>query len=314
MAGRPRGAAPWLVAAARRWRDRPLWMLLPATVALLVIVLVPVVITIWLSLLNVNVSTLRQWLGAPFYGIHNFINAFTQPSTLGVTLGWSIFVSFAFSLLTTVVITPIGMLTAFSVHRRFRGRGVVRAIYLIPYVVPTFVTALTARVVFLNGSGLVDKILGGLGITNGQTYWLIGPNAYWAMQLTEIWATWPFIYLMTLAGLQAVPKEHYEASALDGAGKFQRMRYVIVPELAGVLKLAMLLSTLFHFGNFTLAFVMFGSPPPTGVEVLPIAAYYNAFDFFNYGVASAIAVITMVILIIPGYLYLRSTRLAGELA
>ena len=313
----PSGEGPasgsWWARATRRWRDRPLWMLIPATAALLLIVLVPTAITVWLSLLNVNVHTLHEWLGAPFYGLQNFVDAFTQPSTLGVTLGWSIFVSFAFSLLTTVVITPIGMLAAFSVHRRFRGRGIVRAIYLIPYTIPTFVTALTARVVFLNGSGLVDKVLGGLGITNGQTYWLIGPHAYWAMQLTEIWATWPFIYLMTLAGLQAIPKEHYEASALDGASKAQRIRHVIIPELSGVLKLAMLLSTIFHFGNFTLAFVMFGSPPPPGAEVLPIAAYYNAFSFFNFGDAAAIAVVTMVILMVPAYIYMRSTRLAGGL-
>jgi multiple sugar transport system permease protein len=288
-------------------------MLVPASVALVIIVLIPTAITIWLSLLNVNVHTLHEWLGAPFYGLQNFVNAFTQPSTLGVTLGWSIFVSFAFSLLTTVVITPIGILAAFSVHRRFRGRAFVRAVYLIPYTIPTFVTALTARVVFLQGSGLVDKILGGIGITNGQTYWLIGPNAYWAMQLTEIWATWPFIYLMVLAGLQSIPKEHYEASALDGATKAQRIRHVIIPELSGVLKLAMLLSTLFHFGNFTLAFVMFGSPPPPGAEVLPIAAYYNAFSYFNFGVAAAIAVVTVVILMVPAYIYMRSTRLAGGL-
>ncbi len=296
-----------------RLRERPIWMLTPATLAIFVIMHVPVVLTIWLSLLNVNVSTLREWLGAPFYGVQNFVNAFTQPSTLGVTLWWSIFISFAFSLLTTVIITPIGMLAAFSVHRRFRGRGLVRAVYLIPYTIPTFVTALTARVVFLNGSGLVDKVLGALGITNGQTYWLIGPHAYWAMQLTEVWATWPFIYLMTLAGLQAIPKEHYEASALDGATKAQRIRHIIVPELSGVLKLAMLLSTIFHFGNFTLAFVMFSSPPPPGAELLPIAAYYNAFNFFDFGAAAAIAVVTMVILLVPAYIYMRSTRLAGGL-
>lgn len=299
--------------AARKWRDRPLWMLLPATAALLLIVVVPTIITAWLSLLNVNVSTLHEWLGAPFYGIRNFINAFTQPSTLGATLGWSIFVSFAFSLLTTAIITPIGMLAAFSVHRRFRGSGAVRAVYLIPYTIPTFVTGLTARVVFLNGSGLVDKIIGGLGIASGQTYWLIGPHAYWAMQITEIWATWPLIYLLTLAGLQAIPKEHYEASALDGASKAQRIRYVIIPELSGVLKLAMLLSTLYHFGNFTLAFVMFGTPPPRGALVLPIATYYNAFSFFDFGVAAAIAVVTIVILMVPAYIYMRSTRLASGL-
>ncbi len=307
--GRAAGLRNWM---AHHWGDRPLWMLIPAGAALLIIVIIPVCLTVVLSLLNVNVSTLREWLGAPFYGIQNYVNAFTAPSTLGVSLGRSILISFTFSILTTLVITPIGMVAAFSVHRRFKFSGLMRAIYLIPYVIPTFVTALMARIVFLNGTGLFDKALKFFHITNGNTYWLIGSNSYWAMQITEIWATWPFIYLMVLAGLQAIPKEHYEAAALDGASIRQRLRHIVIPELSGVLKLGMLLSTLFHFGNFTLAFVMFSSPPPAAVEVLPITAYYNAFDFFNFGVASAIAVVTMVILIVPGYIYLRSTRLAAQ--
>jgi multiple sugar transport system permease protein len=296
----------------RQFGERPLWMLIPGGVAVLVIVVVPVALTVVLSLLNVTVSTLREWLRAPYIGLQNYVDAFTRPSILGVSLGRSIEISVVFSVLTTVVITPIGILAAFSVHRRFRFSGVARAIYLVPYVIPTFVTALVARVVFLNGTGLFDKILGGIGIINENTYWLIGGNAYWAMQLTEFWATWPFIYLMVLAGLQSIPREHFEAAALDGATKAQRLRFIVMPELSGVLKLGMLLSTLFHFGNFTLAFVMFSAPPPPGVEVLPIASYYNAFSFFNYGLAAAIAVVTMVILIIPGYVYLRSSRLAAE--
>jgi multiple sugar transport system permease protein len=304
-----RHAWAWVV---RNWRDRPLWMLVPAALALFVIIIVPVCLTIWLSLLNVNVSTLREWLGAPFYGLRNYINAFTQPSTLGATLGRSILISVVFSVLTTVLITPFGILAAFAVHRRFRLSGVARAIFLIPYVIPTFVTALIARVVFLNQTGLVDQTLKFLHITNGNTFWLVGGNAYWAMQLVELWATWPFIYLLTLAGLQSIPKEQYEAAALDGASKIQRLRYVVFPGIANVLFLGMLLSTFFHFGNFTLAFVMFSSPPPPSVELLPIAAYYNAFAFFNFGTAAAIAVVTMVILIIPGFVYLRMTRLAGR--
>lgn len=286
-------------------------MLLPAGAAVTIIVIVPLALTIYLSLLNVNVSTLREWLGAPYYGIQNFVNAFTQPSILGISLGREILISFEFSIGTTLIITPIGILAAFSVHRRFRGRSLTRAIYLVPYVIPTVCTALVARIVFTNGSGLFDKILRGLGITNGQNFWLIGPNTFWAMILTEIWATWPFIYLLVLAGLQSIPKEHHEAAALDGASLGQRLRFIVLPELSGVLKLGMLLSTLAHFGNFTLPFVMFSSPAPPSVEVLPIAAYFNAFDSFDFGVASAISVVTMVILLIPGYIYIRATRLSG---
>ena len=295
----------------RRWRDRPLWMLWPAAIAVTLIILIPFGMTIYLSLLKVNVTTLREWLRAPYFGIQNFVSVFTAPSILGVTLGRSIEISFAFSIMATLVITPIGLVAALTVHRRYRGRALTRALYLIPYVIPTFCTALVARIVFLNQTGLFDKILRGVSISNGGTFWLIGPNAFWAMLLTEIWATWPFIYLLVLAGLQAIPDEHYEAAALDGAGVWQRLRFIVVPQLGSILKLGMLLSTLFHFGNFTLAYVMFSSPPPTSVEVLPINAYFNAFSTFNFGAAAAISVVTMVILVIPAYIYVRMTRLTG---
>jgi len=295
----------------RRLRDRPLWMLLPATVAIIVIILIPVAMTVWLSLLNVNVSTLRLFLAAPWHGLKNYIDAFTQPSVLGASLGKSILLSFAFSVGTTIVITPIGLFAAFAAHRRFTGRAVVRALYLVPYVLPTFVTGLVFRVMFTEKSGLIDQVLSSLGIISPKTYWLIGPHAFWAMLITEIWATWPFIYLMALAGLQAIPREHYEAAVLDGASYFRKLRHVVIPEIGGVMKLALLLSTLFHFGNFTLAYVMFSSPPPSSVEVLPIATYFNAFSSFDFGVAAAIAVVTMILLIVPAFIYIRATRISN---
>jgi multiple sugar transport system permease protein len=296
-------------AAAVRFLDRPLWMVIPCALALLVIVAIPVVITIYLSFLQLDVGTLRQWVKAPFNGVQNFVDAFSGESVLGVSALHSLLISLAFSLLTTAVVGPVGVLAAISVNRRFRGRGLVRAIYLIPYVIPTFVVALLARVMFLNHSGLVDTTLAALGIAGRDTYWLIGPNAFWAMTLTDIWATWPFVYLMALAGLQAVPREQYEAATLDGATPMRKLFSIVFPQLRGVLLLALLLSTLNHFGNFTLAYVMFSSPPPTSAAVLPISMYYYAFTSFQYGTATAIAVLTMVVLIIPGYVYLRMTRI-----
>ena len=294
----------------RRHRDRALWMLTPTAVAITVIVLIPVALTLVLSVLDVNLTTLREWLGAPWAGLANYKNAFTIPSINGVTLGDSIWISFAFSVGSTLVATPIGLLAALSVHRRFRGSGLVRALYLIPYVIPTFVVALMARLIFLSHDGLFDVIFSKIGLTGRDTYWLTGSHAFWAMLMTEIWAAWPFMYLMVLAGLQAIPRELYEAAVLDGAGIYQRVRYIVMPGISRVLLLGVLLSTVFHFSNFTLAFVMFTQPPPTSVQVLPINIYFNAFSSFDYGVACAMAIVTIVILLIPGYLYLRATKLA----
>lgn len=310
----PRGPAwkSFLKPALHRFLDRPLWMVVPAGLALLVVVAAPVVITVWLSFLQLDVGTLREWVSAPFNGIRNFAAAFSGQSVLGVSALRSLGISLAFSLLTTLVVGPVGILAAISVNRRFGGRGLLRAIYLIPYVIPTFVVALLARVMFLNHTGLVDRVLSALGITSVDTYWLIGPHAFWAMTLTDIWATWPFIYLMALAGLQTVPREQYEAATLDGASPTRKLVSIVFPQIRTVLFLALLLSTLYHFGNFTLAYVMFSSPPPTSAAVLPISTYYYAFTSFEYGTASAIAVLTMAVLVIPGFVYLRMTRLADR--
>jgi multiple sugar transport system permease protein len=309
VAARP----PWWtapLALARRGGDRPLWMLLPCAVAMTLIIAIPVVLTIVLSLLNLNVGTLHEWLAAPFNGIADYVNAFTQKSVIGASAGTAILLSLGFSLLTTAVITPVGVLAAISVHRPFPGRAALRALYLVPYVIPTFVTALLARIMFLNHYGLVDKALAAVHLGSVNMYWLLGSNSFWAMALTEMWAAWPFIYLMTLAALQSVPREQFEAAVLDGAAPPQTLRRVVLPQISGVLKLAVLLSTLYHLGNFTLAYVMFPSPPPKSVDVLPIDMYYRAFSTYDFGVASAIAVVTMVILLIPGYVYLRLTRMS----
>ncbi|SRR5579875_1426509 len=302
----------WIAAVPilRRGADRPLWMLIPCAVAMAIVVLIPVILVVALSLLNLNIGTLHEWLAAPFIGIRNYVSAFTQKSVIGTSAGNAILLSVGFSLLTTIVITPVGVLAAIAVHRPFRGRAVVRALYLVPYIIPTFVTALVARIMFLNHYGLVDKALAALHIASVNTYWLLGSHSFWAMTLTEMWAAWPFIYLMTLAGLQSVPREQYEAAVLDGAAPAQTLRRVVLPQLSGILKLAVVLSTLYHLGNFTLAYVMFPSPPPQSVDVLPIDMYYRAFSTYDFGVASAIAVITIVIFLIPVYSYLRLTRMS----
>jgi multiple sugar transport system permease protein len=305
-----RRGARSVLQVVNRFLDRPLWMLIPCALALLVIVGIPVVLTIYLSFLQLDVSTLREWVHAPLTGWTNFSDAFSGTSVLGVTALHSLLISVAFSLITTAVVGPIGILAAISVNRDFHGRGVVRALYLVPYVIPTFVVALLARIMFLNHYGLIDRTLHRLGLASENTYWLIGPHAFWAMTLTDIWATWPFIYLMTLAGLQTVPREQYEAAVLDGATPLRKLTAVVFPQIRGLLLLALLLSTLNHFGNFTLAYVMFSSPPPTSAAVLPISTYFYAFTSFQYGTASAIAVITMLMLVIPGYIYLRATRIA----
>jgi multiple sugar transport system permease protein len=293
---------------ARRRREPAVWLAAPGAVFFTVLVGIPLVIVVWTSFLHIGEGNIAHWATAPFNQLRNYAAALTGPNVLGVSAAQSVVISLEFSLLATAASTPIAFFAALSVYHPFRGRAILRSVYLVPYVIPGFVIALLAQIAFLNNYGPVDRTLAALHIAPVGTYWLIGPNAFWAMTATEIWEVWPFIYLLLLAGLQAIPREQLEAATVDGAGWWARLRYIVAPQLRGVYALAFGLSTLFHFGNFTLPFIMFGNTPPSSVDVLPINIYYRAFSGFDFGVASATAVFNVLLLAVPAAVYLWLAR------
>jgi multiple sugar transport system permease protein len=295
----------------RIFGGRPFWLMWPSVVLLIVIIGIPLLIAIYISFLSLDQYTLRSWISAPWVGLSNYVSALTSGNVIGASALLSLGVSLAFALLTTAVITPIGVLAALTVNTAYRGRTLVRSLYLIPYVIPTFVTAVVWRQMFLNGTGLVDRFLAALHLANLNTYWLLGPNSFWAMVIADVWASWAFIYIMVLAGLQSVSNDVYEAADMDGANAWQKLTQIVLPQLRHILGLALLLSTLNHFNNFTLPFVLFGTPPPVQADVLPLNIYVSSFQLFNFGLGGAMSVITLIIMLIPGFLYIRALRL-GE--
>lgn len=283
----------------------------PSIFILIAIVGIPFGIAVYISFLNLDQYTLRSWIHAPWVGLTNYINALYSENVVGTSTLVSLGVSLAFSLLTTLIITPIGILAALTVNTPFRGRTLVRTLYLIPYVIPTFVTALVWRMLFLNKTGLVDRFLAGIHVADLNTYWLLGPNSFWAMVIADVWASWAFIYIMFLAGLQTIPTDIYDAAVVDGANAWQKFSRIVLPQMRHILGLALLLSTLNHFNNFTLPFVMFGTPPPVQADVLPLNIYVSSFQLFNFGLGGAMSVITLLLMLVPGFFYIRTLRL-GE--
>jgi multiple sugar transport system permease protein len=119
---------------------------------------------------------------------------------------------------------------------------------------------------------------------------------------------------MAVAGLQNVPDELYEAADVDGTAWFSKIRYVVIPQIAGPLSLGLLLSVLQHFNNFTLPFVLLGSPAPQPALTLPVNVFQTSFQVFRFGLGGAMSVVTLVIMLIPGVLYLRASRLNSRQA
>lgn len=282
-------------------RDRPLWLLAPGGILITVIILIPLVLAVYMSVIDLDQYTLRKWLATPFIGIENFVEAITKTDLLR-----SIWISVSFAVISTVVTVPLGVAAAVVTQNPYRGRAVVRAVFLIPYVLPSFVVATVWRTM-LQPDGIVNGVLHNVGIDPGL--WLNGPMSYWTLVFVEIWAAWPFVYLLALAGLQSVDHEVHEAAAIDGALWWRKLREVIFPYLKGPVSLAFLLGTLNHINNFTLPFVLFGAPAPADVNVLPILVYVTSFQSFRFGLSAAMAVVSLILIAIPLFIYLRAVKL-----
>jgi len=278
-------------------RQRPLWLLTPGGALMTVVILVPLALALWISLIDLDQYTLRRWIQAPFIGLANYAES------LDSGLLHSIWISVSFALIATAATVPIGIAAALVTQNAYKGRGLVRAVFLIPYVLPSFVVATVWRTM-LQPDGIVNSVLGKTG-----TLWLSGSNSYWTLILVEIWAAWPFIYLMSLAALQSVDHEVHEASAVDGVSWWPKLRSVILPYLRGPVLLACLLATLNHINNFTLPFVLFGAPAPDNVNVMPMLVYVTSFQSLRFGLSAAMAIVSLLLIAIPLYAYLRAVRL-----
>ena len=280
-------------------------MLAPGGILMVLVIIVPLLLAIYISLIDLDQYTIRTWIQAPFIGLANYVEAVTA-----TPLAHAVWLSVSYAVIVSVVTLPIGVAAALATQNAFRGRGLVRSIFLIPYILPAFVVATVWRTM-MQPDGLMDHAAGAVGIDPGL--WLNGPTSFWSLVLVQAWSSWPFYYLLALAGLQSVDHEVHEASALDGASWWTKLRYVIFPYLRGSIALAVIISFLHNTNAFTLPFVLFGVPAPRDVEVLPVLTYVTSFQSFRFGLSAAMAVVSLALVAIPLFIYLRAVRLdTGE--
>jgi multiple sugar transport system permease protein len=282
-------------------------MLMPGALLTFAVIIVPLAVALYVSLLDLDQYTFRHWVRAPFIGLDNYISAVRESNLLH-----AVWISVSNGVIVTLLTLPIGVAAALATQNSFRGRGLLRSVFLVPYVLPAFVVGTVWRVI-LQPDGVAVDVLGSLGIHT--SLWLNGPLSFWALAIVQLWASWPLVYLMALSGLQSIEPAIQEAAAIDGAGWWVKLRYVVFPHLKGAVTLGLLIGFLHSVNSFTLPFVLFGVPSPRDVEVLPVLTYVESFQNFRFGVSAAMAVFSVVLIAIPLALYLRAIRLdVGEKA
>ena len=292
----------------QKTETRDAWiMMAPAIIMLLIIAVYPVLRTIWLSLHEMVLTDPGS--GYPFIGLENYINILKDERALN-----SILFTLKFTVTTVFFELLIGFAAALVMNKAFRGKGLVRAAILIPWAIPTSVSALMWKFIYNDQYGLFNDILYKLGIIDSYQAWLsTADGSFMALVITDVWKTAPYMALLILAGLQMIPEDLYEAAKIDGANVFQRFRYVTLPNVKCTVLVALLFRTLDAFRVYDLVSVMTGGANQT--ESVSLYAYNNLMKFLDFGYGSAMAVLVFVIVFIISLIYMRAMgdQLTGSL-
>ncbi len=276
------------------------WILLLPTLAVLVgVALYPLVTTFYNSLTDARLGSSRS---VQFVGLENYRWLLTDPvflEAVGNTLYFTV-VSVSAELV-------LGLLIALVIHSQFPGRGLVRAAVLVPWAIPTVVSAQMWRWMYNDVFGVVNDLLMRVGLLDAPLAWTAVPGlAMHAIIAVDVWKTTPFMALLLLAGLQVIPRDLYEAARVDGASQMRQFFSITLPLLRPAMLVALIFRTLDALRVFDVIFVM--TAGASGTESM---ATYNRrvlIEFQQLGYGSAVSVVIFFVIFVFVLLYVRLLR------
>ena len=278
----------------------------PTYVLLALLMVLPMVMVVRFALMD-NVIVNRDPV---FVGASNFLRLLgdrTFQISLGNTLYFTV-MSIAFHLL-------IGLAFALLLNSSLIDpllRGVLRAVYIVPWMFTATITAVIWRLL-LNPVGIVNFTLQALNIAAANIEWFSSSTlALHALTFVNVWAGYPFYMVSLLAGMQGIPDELYEAAKIDGADNVQRFRHITLPHLTPIIVSIAMLDFIWTMHLFPLVWMTTGGGPGRSTEMLATFTYKLAFTTFDFSLASASAVIILIVSIAVALLYIRYQRASDE--
>lgn len=296
------------VTRARR-RQQGWWLpyalLAPAVVLELVIHVLPMLTGIWMSFLRLTKFFISNWSAAPSAGLRNYRLAFDFNAAVGHALLQSFLITCAYAVIVVGAAWVLGMAAAVVLQRSFRGRAAFRTLFLVPYALPVYAGVITWNFMLQRDTGVINHLLTeDLGLLSEKPFWLIGSNAFVSLLVVAIWRMWPFAFLMLMAGLQSVPNDVYEASAVDGARAFRQWRSITLPMVRPVNVVLVLVMFLWVFNDFNTPYVLFGTSQPPAGDLISFHIYNASFLTWNFGLGSAMSVLLLLFLLLVTGIYL----------
>jgi multiple sugar transport system permease protein len=290
---------------ARARERRAAWLFpAPAVIVLLAMMAFPVLYTLYLSLTNFTPTASGAM---KFVGLANYIKLLTQDERFINAVGRTL----QFTIIGVGVQCVLGVGLALIFNREFRGRGFFRTIFLMSMVATPVAIALVWMMILDINSGILNYLLNALA--GVKVAWLSNRSVVlWSMMLVDTWQWTPFIMLIALAGLSALPTEPYESAVIDGASGPQLFWYLTLPMLRPVLMVALMFRSIDALKTFDIIYVITGGGPAYASETLNIYAYNQGLAYFNMGYASAILAFFFLLVMGVSLLFIRLRRAASE--
>ncbi len=294
------------------------WFLAPMIVMLLLVAAWPLARSIWFSFTNTSLSDLY---GGHWVGIDNYIQRRVLGSgrviwrgTLVDPVWWNaVWNTVRFALVSVGLETCLGLIVALVLNAEFKGRGLVRAAILIPWAIPTVVSARMWGWMLNDQFGIINDMLMQIGLISEKIAWTANTDtAMAAVVLVDVWKTTPFMALLILAGLQMVPRDIYEAAKVDGIPPLRVFFRVTLPLIRPAVMVAVIFRTLDALRIFDLIYLL--TPNSSATETMSVVSRENLieFDKFAYGSAQSTLLFAIISVFVALYIWIGKVDLSGE--
>jgi multiple sugar transport system permease protein len=282
------------------------WLMLAPLLAVMTAVIGwPFVHTIWTSFTDARLLG----GGGDWVGLANYARVLTSGQFHA-----ALWTTVRFVLITVTAEFVLGVLAALLLDQPFAGRALLRALMIMPWALPTVVNATMWRLIYNPDFGAFNAALTQSGLMESYRSWLGEPgSALYAVCLADVWKNFPLVALISLAALQAVPRELKAAAIIDGAGPWARFRVVTLPYLVGPLSVAIVLRMIEAFKVFDIIWVMTRGGPANSTKSVSILVYQEAFSFQRAGSGASVALIVVMISAVMIAAYMAILRRQAEI-
>ena len=273
---------------------------------MLIVIAYPIYYTIELSFYKTPGNL--QMKDKIFVGFENYVTILTSESFRDVTINTVIW-----TVASTLIAFFLGVCAALALHREFAGRGILRALLLIPYVISAVAASYVWKWLYHSDYGVIGALSVQFGFTEEPINFIDNIHTVLpSLIVVNIWREFSFAMIMIMAGLQTVPDQLLRAAQVDGANTWQRFWHITVPHLSGVSMVTLLLLMVANFNSFIIPWVMTGGGPAGASDIWITQIYQIAFGRQRWGLASAYAVILFIVLMTLGYFYVKALTRGDE--